>query len=156
MKKRIVKERKMKYAVIVAAVVAGLAVAVERFGAGSESGDGRVFAAAKGDRDRGEYIVNNVAMCIQCHTPRNGNGELIRSQLLKGAPIPVSSPYPKAPWATRAPTISGLPGYSDEAAIRLLTEGKTRRGSRPQAPMPPFRLTLEDAEAVVAYLRSLP
>ncbi len=146
----------MKYAVVVAAVVAGLVFAVEQSGARSGSGDRRVFAATKGDRDRGEYIVNKVAMCVQCHSPRDGNGALVKSQLLKGAPIPVSSPYSNAPWATRAPNISGLPGYSDEAAIRLLTEGKTRRGSRPQAPMPPFRLTLEDAEAVVAYLRTRP
>ena len=54
----------MKYAVVVAAVVAGLVFAVEQFSArsGSGSGDRRVFAATKGDRDRGEYLVNNVGM----------------------------------------------------------------------------------------------
>lgn len=51
--------------------------------------------------------------------------------------------------------IKGLTGYTDEQEIRLLTTGITRNGTPPRPPMPPFRLTREDAAAVVAYLRSL-
>ena len=37
---------------------------------------------------RGKYIVEDVAMCGTCHTPRLSNGELDRSRWLAGAPVP--------------------------------------------------------------------
>jgi mono/diheme cytochrome c family protein len=43
-----------------------------------------------------------------------------------------------------------------EDAERLLQTGKSTRGYVPRPPMPPFRMTQEDAAAVVAYLKSLP
>jgi len=104
---------------------------------------------------RGSYLVNSVAMCVQCHTPRDARGELDRAHLLKGAPIPLRSPFPNKEWAFAAPAIAGLPGLSDEDAIALLTTGSRPASPAPKPPMPPFRLTREDAEAVVAYLRSL-
>ena len=104
---------------------------------------------------RGDYLVNLVAMCVQCHTPRDANGDLDRTHLLQGAPMPVSSPFPNKKWAFRAPAIAGLPGWSDEDVVSLLTTGRRLNGYMPNPPMPPFRLSREDAEAVVAYLRSL-
>ena len=111
--------------------------------------------APEGQVPRGSYLVNYVAMCVQCHTPRDAAGTLDHTQLLKGAPIPVRSPFPNQTWAFAAPAIAGLPGWTSEGAIILLTTGRRIDGSAPRPPMPPFRLTREDAEAVVAYLRSL-
>ncbi len=114
------------------------------------------FAASSDAQvSRGSYLVNYVAMCVQCHTPRDTAGTLDRTQLLKGAPIPVRSPFPNQIWAFTAPAIAALPGWADEDAIALLTTGRRVNGTAPKPPMPPFRLTREDAEAVVAYLRSL-
>lgn len=104
---------------------------------------------------RGSYLVNHVAMCVQCHTPRDAAGNLDRGRLLKGAPIPVRSPFPNQTWAFAAPAIAGLPGWTTEDAVRLLTTGRRLNGNTPKRPMPPFRLSREDAEAVVAYLHSL-
>ena len=104
---------------------------------------------------RGGYLVNSVAMCVQCHTPRNGEGDLDREHLLKGAPIPVRSPFPNQAWAFAAPAIAGMPGWATEDAVTLLTTGRRLNGYVPKRPMPPFRLTREDAEAIIAYLRSL-
>ena len=104
---------------------------------------------------RGEYIVNNVANCVQCHTPRSSDGELDRVRLLQGAPIPLASPWPNRRWAVRAPHIAGLPGFQEEDVVSVLTKGARLNGRKPQPPMPQFRLTGEDARAVVAYLRSL-
>jgi mono/diheme cytochrome c family protein len=103
----------------------------------------------------GRYLVHHVAMCVQCHTPRDGDGNLMPLMLLKGAAMPIQSPFPHVEWAYRAQHIAGLPGYTVEQGVRLLTEGITASGGRPKAPMPPFRMTREDAEAVVAYLKSL-
>lgn len=104
---------------------------------------------------RGEYLVHHVAMCVQCHTPRNLRGELERSRLLQGAPVPVDSPYPNDPWAYAAPRIAGLTPWTEEQIVTLLTTGARPTGERPKPPMPPFRMSREDAEAVVAYLKSL-
>jgi mono/diheme cytochrome c family protein len=105
---------------------------------------------------RGKYIVENVAMCGECHTPRDESGRLLRARYLEGAPNPVKAPpFSRISWAARAPAIVGLPGYTAEQGVRLLTEGLTADGRYPSAPMPAFRLTRADAEAVVAYLKSL-
>jgi mono/diheme cytochrome c family protein len=114
-------------------------------------------AAERGDAGgRGKYIVEQVAMCVECHTPRDDNGQLLRSKYLDGAPVPVKAPsYPNIQWAVKAPALAGLPGYTKEEGVRLLTEGITRDGRRPNPPMPQFRMTRADAEAVVGYLQSL-
>jgi mono/diheme cytochrome c family protein len=105
---------------------------------------------------RGKYIVEQVAMCVQCHTPRNANGQLLVTRYLQGAPVPVTAPaYFQIEWAYKAPAIAGLPGYTKQEGVRLLTEGITRDQRSPKAPMPKFRLTRADAEAVVDYLKSL-
>jgi cytochrome c len=106
--------------------------------------------------DRGKYIVNHVAMCIECHTPRDAEGQLQMTQYLLGAPIPVNAPpFPNMKWALKAPAIAGLSGYSNDQGIRLLMEGITAAGRTPSLPMPRYRMNRSDAEAVVAYLKSL-
>ena len=104
----------------------------------------------------GKYIVEQVALCVECHTPRDQKGNLQRTEYLKGAPVLVKSPpYPEMKWALKAPAIAGLPGYTKEQSIRLLMDGLTRDNRKPDPPMPQFRLNRADAEAVVAYLKSL-
>ncbi len=36
---------------------------------------------------RGKYLVENVAMCTQCHTPRDSSGKFDRTQWLQGGPL---------------------------------------------------------------------
>jgi hypothetical protein len=110
---------------------------------------------AGGDIDRGRYLAEDVAMCVQCHSPRDENGDLLRSQLFSGAAVPVSAPWRTKDWAEFAPRIAGLTQYSDDQAMELLTGGISRTGRTLRAPMPPFRLSLQDARAIIAYLRSL-
>ncbi len=112
-------------------------------------------AAPQGQIARGGYLASDVAMCVQCHTPRDADGKLDRARWLTGAPIPVRSPFPNETWAFRAPAIAGLPGWTAEDVQSLLTTGRRLSGYAPKRPMPPFRLTREDAEAVAAYLHSL-
>jgi mono/diheme cytochrome c family protein len=105
--------------------------------------------------DRGRYLVNEVAMCVECHTPRDAEGNLERSRLLMGAPIPVPAPPFAERWAPRAPPLAGLDGWTDGQIVSLLSTGALPNGRRPNPPMPPFRLNEDDARAVVLYLRSL-
>lgn len=78
------------------------------------------------------------------------------TRLLQGAPIPVPAPFPTSQWVFEAPKIAGLSGWMAEDAVRLLQTGSSAKGYVPRPPMPPFRMTQEDAVAVVAYLKSLP
>jgi len=106
--------------------------------------------------ERGKYIVESVAMCERCHTPRDERGNAERSNWLKGGPVQLKQTYPTPTWAEREPRIAGSPPGTDEQFITLLTTGISRTGAPPNLPMPPFRMTRQDAEAVLAYLKSLP
>ena len=44
-------------------------------------------AGEKGEVERGRYLVEEVAKCAECHTPRNERGELRADAWLRGAPI---------------------------------------------------------------------
>ena len=112
-------------------------------------------SAGKANAEHGRYIVENVAMCVQCHTPREADGTLIRSRLFDGAPIPVGKPSQMSVWAEYAPRIAGLPQYSEAETMRLLTTGIGRGGTPLRSPMPTFKMSQQDASDVVAYLKSL-
>jgi hypothetical protein len=95
-------------------------------------------------------------MCVECHSGRDGRGNVIESERYMGGQIPFAPPWPND-WAMRAPRNRGLPGYTDATALRLLTEGAIGRNGAPlRLPMPRFRMTPQDAADVIAFLRSLP
>lgn len=105
---------------------------------------------------RGKYIVESVAICTQCHTPRDNNGNPDRSHWLQGASVPFDPVKPNPNWPITAPRIGGTPlPASDADMVKLLTTGIWTNGEHLRPPMPQFRLSQEDAEAVVAYLKSL-
>jgi len=104
---------------------------------------------------RGKYLVEGVAVCGQCHTPRDGAGNLDRSRWLEGGALWLQPAQPMADWPLKAPRIAGSPPGSDEELVMLLTTGIWRDGKPLRPPMPQFRMSRDDATAVVAYLRSL-
>jgi mono/diheme cytochrome c family protein len=123
--------------------------------AASASADGMRAVSDETQVARGRYLAHDVAMCVQCHTPRDERGDLDLTRLFAGAPIPVGSPFPHRPWAFQAQALAGLPGWTDADAITLLMTGRRPSGVSPSPPMPSFRFTHDDAAAVVGYLRSL-
>jgi len=107
---------------------------------------------------RGKYLVENVAMCGQCHTPRDGNNNKNpdRTRWLQGGPVPYLPAKPDSDWPITAPRIGGTPlPASDADIIKLLTTGIWNTGNPLRPPMPQFRMSRGDAEAVVAYLKSV-
>jgi mono/diheme cytochrome c family protein len=104
---------------------------------------------------RGDYLVNGVVLCGDCHTPiiEGGQpGQYDEARRLHGAPVAVPPPL-----ANYAPTLAGGPAnYTQEQFISFLQTGVRPDGSHPRPPMPPYRLNEEDARAVDAYIRSLP
>ena len=90
----------------------------------------------KGSAPRGQYLVT-------------------QGRQFMGGAIPTRPSWARE-WADRAPRNAGLPGYTDEQALRLLTEGAIARDGRQlRPPMPRFRMTPEDAADVIAFMRSL-
>src|SRR5215510_5219386 len=104
---------------------------------------------------RGKYIVEGLAACGDCHTPRNKDGDVDRTKWLSGAPVFYEPAQHVPGWAITAPRIAGLPPGRDAEIITLLTTATWRDGKAPRPPMPRFHMKREDAEAVVAYLKSL-
>lgn len=104
---------------------------------------------------RGKYIVENVGMCSDCHTPRDTKGGPVMSQLLRGAPLGFR-PVVAMPFAESAPPIvGGPPGWTVSQLVHFLETGE-RPNNRPVLPpMPSYRLSSADAEAVALYLCSL-
>ncbi|HUO34289.1 MAG TPA: cytochrome c [Candidatus Acidoferrum sp.] len=113
-------------------------------------------AAKQSDVDRGRYLVEEVARCPECHTPRDSKGNLERDKWLQGASIWILPVHPTQNWAERVPPLAGLPSYSDEQMERVLEQGEGADGRDIQPPMHTYHLTHEDAVAIIAYLRSLP
>ncbi|SRR5579885_978573 len=118
----------------------------------------RAAASKPGDSSRmarGRYLVEEVAICAECHTPANERGEPDRTRWLQGATINFQPVRPNPNWALSSPDIAGLPGWSDAEAVRFFMTGIDRRGTRARPPMHQYRFSNDDAEAVVAYLKSL-
>ena len=108
-----------------------------------------------GDVARGKYIVEDVAMCGTCHTPRKPDGSLDRTRWLAGAPVPYLPAQPTNDWPILAPRLAGNPPATNAQMVTLLTTAVWTNGKPLRDPMPKFHMTKADAEAVVAYLRSL-
>lgn len=140
----------MRVAFLVAVLAASASVAAS----GQAPGEGATLR--KGDPERGRYLAEHVAMCVECHSERDHRGQIIPDRKYMGGTIP-TGPSWATDWAGRAPRNRGLPGYDDAAALRLLTHGAIARDGRQLSPpMPRFRMTPEDAADVIAFLRSLP
>ncbi len=105
---------------------------------------------------RGKYLVENIGMCADCHTPRNDHGEPDRSRWLQGAPLNFRPVQPLPDFSDKAPGIAGLPRLGDAAVIKLLQTGLMPNGQPAKPPMPQYRLSERDAAAVADYLKSLP
>jgi mono/diheme cytochrome c family protein len=110
----------------------------------------------KADIERGRYLVEEVAKCPECHTPRKPNGELDDAAWLRGAPIWIRPVAPIPNWADSAPALAGLPSFTDVQAEKVLEDGTGPNGEELRPPMHIYHLSPPDARAIVAYLKSLP
>jgi cytochrome c2 len=108
--------------------------------------------------ERGKYIVENVGMCADCHTPMV-NGKPDMTKHLKGTTLGMQ-PIGEVPgWHKTSPDITGsgpvFARWKDEGMKKFLTTGLGPRGNPADPPMPAYKLKPEDADAVIAYLKSL-
>jgi Cytochrome c len=112
--------------------------------------------ATSAEIERGKYLVENVAMCVECHTPRNERGELRQDAWLAGAPVWIRPVAPIPNWADHAPALAGWPSFTEEQGERVLEKGTGPEGEELRPPMHIYHMKHEDAKAIIAYLKSLP
>jgi mono/diheme cytochrome c family protein len=108
---------------------------------------------------RGRYLTT-IGHCFECHTPLlpNGRHDFKNSfgrggQLFKG-PFGVSVSR-----NITSDKTNGIGAWSDAEILRAITQGISRDGSRLKPPMGfawYARMTHEDLNAIVAYLRTVP
>jgi mono/diheme cytochrome c family protein len=137
---------------LIAAVVALIACAAALY---SNATGSKTSADKKALLAHGEYIVKNVGMCGDCHTPMNEKGEYVQDKWLQGTKLPFGPLVPMPIWADTSVNIAGLPGWDHAQAVKLLMTGLAPNGQPPRPPMPQYHMNKTDAEAVVAYLVSL-
>ena len=106
--------------------------------------------------ERGRYLVEEVAKCPECHTPRTARGELDHEAWLQGAPIWIMPIRPISNWAEHAPALAGFPSFTDEQGERVLEKGTGPQGEILRPPMHTYHMNHGDAKAIIAYLKSLP
>ena len=106
--------------------------------------------------ERGRYVVEEIAKCTECHTPRNAEFQLDRSRWLQGASIWITPVAPQKDWADYAPALAGLGGFTDQQIQRVLEMGRGANEERIEPPMHIYHMNHADAQAIIAYLRSLP
>src|SRR3954464_10175650 len=83
---------------------------------------------------RGQYLVERVSMCADCHTPHTDKGEYDRTAWLQGDVLDFKPVRPMA-FAVVAPQIAGLPTLAtDELALRFFETGTNAFGRMAMAP----------------------
>ncbi|MFT3713558.1 MAG: hypothetical protein QM817_38365 [Archangium sp.] len=116
-----------------------------------------------GDVERGRYLAENVGVCMSCHTPRDFSffsGLPIRERLGEGADVGMVFGYwpPRVTmWAPNL-TPTHLAEWTDAEIQRAFVSGLGRDGHSLMLAMPYDQynaLTVDDARAIIAYLRSL-
>ena len=132
-----------------------LGVAVSLSGQQPQAPAAASLAMASGNLEHGRYLVENGVMCYECHSTRDPQGNIVPGTKFRGGPMPMRPSW-SSDWPIQIPRIAGLPGYTDEQAMRLLTQGAIRfDGKQLRYPMPRFRMSPQVAADVIAYLRTL-
>jgi mono/diheme cytochrome c family protein len=121
---------------------------------------GRTLVAQDGPAQHGKYLVEEVARCQECHTPKLDSGDFDKSKWLKGAKLSVE-PIGQIPrWHAQSPDITSTSAlwqrWGDDGLVKFLETASNPRGGKADVPMPAYTLKHEDAMAIVAYLKSLP
>lgn len=110
----------------------------------------------KGEVERGRYLVEEVAKCAECHTPRNDRGELRADAWLRGGPVWIRPVAHISNWADNAPPLAGFPSFTEEQGETILEKGMGPQGEELRPPMHIYHMNHADAKAIIAYLKSLP
>ena len=112
-----------------------------------------------GDVEYGRYLVENLGGCADCHTPTLENGALDKTHWLKGAALVFQPIHPIPHWKAASPDITPSgpkwKKWGEAGFVKFLETAQWPDGDKADPPMPPFHLHARDAQAIVAYLKTL-
>lgn len=111
--------------------------------------------------ERGEYLANHVAVCVDCHSTRDFSlfsGPPMEGTFGKGGDkFDHSMGFPGVFYAKNI-TPEGISDYTDGELYRVITTGVTNDG-RAMFPLMPYlyygKMDPEDIYSIIAYIRSL-
>jgi len=114
---------------------------------------GFVTPAAPGSQiERGRYLVEALAHCAECHSPRGATGGLDRTRWMAGAPNPSGQgripALPPARWSAEDISAYLFSGFTPEFDVV--------GGSMADVVVHMARLPASDRDAITAYLLALP
>ncbi len=106
---------------------------------------------------RGDYLVNGILTCGNCHMPKGPSGDIMDKAFSGGAS------WDEPPFKVTAPNITqdkgtGIGNYTDAELKQLLRKGIKRNGVPVAMVMPSGFyeiMTDRDLNAVIAYLRTI-
>ncbi len=107
--------------------------------------------------NRGAYLVEGLAHCEECHTPRNVTQGLKTSERFTGATISGWRAFNITP-----DTNAGIGGWSDDDIAQYLSTGVAHGHANAAGPMADVvqnstqYMSPEDLHSITAYLRSVP
>lgn len=139
---------------------AGVAIATVAFAQTPKPATAKSEAPKETRLDRGKYLVEEVGRCQECHTPTLEDGSFDRTKWMKGATLVGIPAKPIEDWHQKAPDITSTSklweNWKYEGFSNFLQTAKNPRGHKAGPPMPAYMLRAEDADAITAYLKSLP
>ncbi len=111
--------------------------------------------------ERGNYLVNSVTGCFHCHSTvdfTKFSGKIVEGAVGKGGRLyPEEGGFPGTFYSSNI-TPYNLKDWSDAEIYRAITSGVSKDGRAlfPLMPYPTYKyLTIEDAQAIIAYLRTI-
>ena len=108
---------------------------------------------------RGKYLVDEVARCGMCHTPLTEAGQPDASKYLKGGNLNLAPIQPVERWHKTAPDITSTSRlwqrWGDAGLVKFFETATGPTGNKADLPMPAYKLSHEDAQAIVDYLKSV-
>ncbi len=118
------------------------------------------FVSARADTDlvkHGDYLVNGILTCGNCHTPKGPSGDIAEKAFSGGLS------WDEPPFKVTAPNITqdketGIGDYTDAELKEVLRKGIKRNGVPVAMVMPSGFyeiMTDRDLDAVIAYLRTI-
>jgi mono/diheme cytochrome c family protein len=120
-------------------------------------------AMAETPAQRGDYLVNTIMACGNCHSPRDASGKLIAGKAFSGG-LTFDTPAFLATARNITPDVeTGIGSWSDAEIKRALVEGLRpdhgKMAGVPLAAIMPANfykaLLPDDLNAIVAYLRTI-
>jgi mono/diheme cytochrome c family protein len=116
-------------------------------------------ASAQARLERGRYLVEGIAACGNCHTPKGPDGKPVAGKHLAGG-FEITEGFGVAVASNITPDrTTGIGAWSDAEIVKAIREGKSRDGRTLGPPMPYGfyrRLSDVDVKAIVTYLRTVP